>query len=79
MLESEGNVLPSGKAREGVPSTSAGHMLTPLSNNVVVGSIPHHVFMFETFTGMKEWSDWTEQFDLAADVNNWDEVLKLFN
>lgn len=36
------------------------------------------VFMPETFTGVgREWSDWSEQFDLAADVNNWDEPLKL--
>ena len=36
------------------------------------------VFMPETFTGIgREWSDWSEQFDLAADVNNWDEPLKL--
>lgn len=34
--------------------------------------------MSETFTGVgREWSDWSEQFDLAADVNNWDEGLKL--
>lgn len=36
------------------------------------------VFMPETFTGVgREWSDWSEQFELAADVNNWDERLKL--
>lgn len=78
MSESEGNALPSGNVREGVPSTSVGHMFTPLSVNVAVGSIPCPVFMPETFTGMgREWSDWSEQFDLAADVNNWDEALKL--
>lgn len=36
------------------------------------------VFMPETFTGVgRDWSDWSEQFDLAADVNNWDGPLKL--
>ena len=36
------------------------------------------VFMPETFTGVgREWSDWSEQFDLAAEVNNWNEPLKL--
>ena len=39
---------------------------------------PRPVYMPETFTGTaREWSDWAEQFDLAADVNNWDETLKL--
>ena len=41
-------------------------------------AIARPVFMPETFTGIgREWSDWSEQFDLAADVNNWDEPLKL--
>lgn len=36
------------------------------------------VFMPETFTGVgREWSDWSEQFDLAAEVNGWDDDLKL--
>lgn len=39
---------------------------------------PRPVFMPETFTGSgRQWSDWSEQFDLTADVNNWDESLKL--
>lgn len=41
-------------------------------------SVQRPVFMPETFTGHgREWSDWAEQFDLAADVNNWDNSLKL--
>ncbi|KAL2087309.1 hypothetical protein ACEWY4_018368 [Coilia grayii] len=36
------------------------------------------VFMPETFTGVgREWSDWSEQFDLAAEVNGWDDGFKL--
>ena len=36
------------------------------------------VFMPETFTGTgREWADWAEQFEMAADVNNWDEPLRL--
>ena len=36
------------------------------------------VFMPETFTGTgRNWSDGAEQFELAADVNGWDEPLKL--
>lgn len=36
------------------------------------------VFMPETFTGVgREWSDWAGQFELAADVNGWDDEMKL--
>ena len=36
------------------------------------------VFMPETFTGTgREWSDWVGQFEMAAEVNNWDEDLRL--
>lgn len=35
------------------------------------------VFMPETFTGTgREWSDWVGQFEMAAEVNHWDEDLK---
>lgn len=44
----------------------------------VVEPTPCPVFMPETFTGVgREWYDWSEQFDLAAEVNYWDEALKL--
>lgn len=47
----------------------------PSSANVAT---PRPVFMPETFTGAgREWSDWAEQFEMAADVNNWDESLRL--
>uniref|UniRef100_A0A3P9HJN9 Peptidase A2 domain-containing protein n=1 Tax=Oryzias latipes TaxID=8090 RepID=A0A3P9HJN9_ORYLA len=36
------------------------------------------VFLPETFSGSeRDWSDWAEQFEIAADVNNWDDALKL--
>uniref|UniRef100_A0A9J7YFX7 Peptidase A2 domain-containing protein n=1 Tax=Cyprinus carpio carpio TaxID=630221 RepID=A0A9J7YFX7_CYPCA len=36
------------------------------------------VFMPETFTGAnREWSDWIGQFEIAAEVNGWDDSLKL--
>ena len=36
------------------------------------------VFMPETFTGTgREWSDWLGQFEMAAEVNHWDDDLKL--
>uniref|UniRef100_A0A8C6VSP9 Peptidase A2 domain-containing protein n=1 Tax=Nothobranchius furzeri TaxID=105023 RepID=A0A8C6VSP9_NOTFU len=36
------------------------------------------IFMPETFSGVgREWANWAEQFEMAADVNNWDEPLKL--
>ncbi len=34
--------------------------------------------MPEKFTGVRrEWSDWSEQFEMAARVNGWDHALKL--
>ena len=52
------------------------------SNNVdrrnYLSGTPRPVFMPETFTGTgREWADWAEQFEMAADVNNWDEALRL--
>lgn len=39
---------------------------------------PRPVFMPETFTGTgREWSDWADQFEMAAGINGWDDVLKL--
>ena len=36
------------------------------------------VFMPETFSGVgRDWSDWLGQFEIAAEVNNWDDALKL--
>ena len=47
-----------------------------LPNNL--SATPRPVFMPETFTGTgREWVDWAEQFEMAADVNNWDEPLRL--
>lgn len=61
------------EVNENTPSTSASHTVRPMG-----GQTPRPVFMPETFTGTgREWSDWAEQFDLAAEVNNWDEGLKL--
>lgn len=58
------------------PSTSAVHRATQQMQ--AQGLTPRPVFMPETFTGVgREWSDWSEQFDLAAEVNQWDESLKL--
>ncbi|XP_029914978.1 uncharacterized protein LOC115364535 [Myripristis murdjan] len=46
--------------------------------STINGATPRPVFMPETFTGAgREWSDWAEQFEMAADVNNWDESLRL--
>ena len=36
------------------------------------------VYMPQTFNGAdREWSDWVGQFEMAADVNGWDDALKL--
>lgn len=62
------------------PSTSAtvtapSSLATAASSNVPMA---RPVFMPETFTGMgREWSDWKEQFEMAAVVNNWNDGMKL--
>lgn len=59
------------------PSTSAT-VTAPLSLATAASSnvpMARPVFMPETFTGMgREWSDWKEQFEMAAVVNNWNEI-----
>ena len=72
----EAEDIPNGRGNEDAPSTSATITNPPV--RPVGGQTPRPVFMPETFTGAgREWSDWSEQFDLAAEVNNWDEALKL--
>uniref|UniRef100_A0A8C1PY10 Peptidase A2 domain-containing protein n=1 Tax=Cyprinus carpio TaxID=7962 RepID=A0A8C1PY10_CYPCA len=62
------------------PSTSAT-VTAPLSLATATSSnvpMARPVFMPETFTGMgREWSDWKEQFEMAAVVNNWNDGMKL--
>lgn len=49
-----------------------------MDNGTASGSVSRPVFMPETFTGQgRDWSDWSQQFALAADVNNWNDDLKL--
>lgn len=61
------------------PSTIMGHIGTPPDiTNSTVGPTFHPVFMPQTFTGFGwKLSDLSEQCDSTADVNNWDESLKL--
>ena len=48
------------------------------SQSYVVPPNPRPILMPETFTGTgREWSDWAAQFEMAADVNNWNESLSL--
>lgn len=55
---------------------SVSQSIAPLPSSQAV--TPRPIFMPETFTGMgREWSDWADQFEMAANVNNWDEPLKL--
>lgn len=80
MSEEEGNLLPqvrsNGISYEDAPSTSVGHRVAHHMHSV--GPPPRPVIMPETFTGVgHEWSNWSEQFDLAAEVNHWDEALNL--
>lgn len=50
-------------------SSRAGNSFSPVNRPV---------FMPETFTGSgRDWSDWSQQFEMAADVNNWNGELKL--
>uniref|UniRef100_A0A8B9J5V6 SRCR domain-containing protein n=1 Tax=Astyanax mexicanus TaxID=7994 RepID=A0A8B9J5V6_ASTMX len=43
-----------------------------------ISQVQRPVFMPETFTGSgRDWSDWSEQFEMAAEVNGWTDVLKL--
>uniref|UniRef100_A0A8C1LF44 Peptidase A2 domain-containing protein n=2 Tax=Cyprinus carpio TaxID=7962 RepID=A0A8C1LF44_CYPCA len=43
-----------------------------------VNPVSRPLFMPETFTGVgREWSDWSEQFEMAAQVNGWNDELKL--
>lgn len=52
--------------------------LSPSSRGSMQTVTPRPIFMPETFTGAgREWTDWAEQFEIAADVNNWDEPLRL--
>lgn len=48
------------------------------NGNVAAQSVSRPVFMPETFTGSgREWSDWIAQFEVAAEVNGWDDSLKM--
>uniref|UniRef100_A0A3B3SS97 Peptidase A2 domain-containing protein n=1 Tax=Paramormyrops kingsleyae TaxID=1676925 RepID=A0A3B3SS97_9TELE len=47
-------------------------------SGVSARALSRPVFMPDTFTGVnREWSDWVEQFEMAAVVNGWDEEVKL--
>lgn len=79
MSEVEGIQLNNGNSNDDAPTTSNSvgpcmtHHMRP-----VVEPTPSLVFMPEIFTGVgRVWSDWSEQFDLTAEVNYWDEALKL--
>lgn len=76
MSEAEGSLSLGGVHDNATPSTSGS------SSGLSIQSAGLHtarpVFMPETFTGVgRAWSDWSEQFELAAEVNQWEEGLKL--
>uniref|UniRef100_A0A8C1QK84 Peptidase A2 domain-containing protein n=1 Tax=Cyprinus carpio TaxID=7962 RepID=A0A8C1QK84_CYPCA len=55
-------------------SAQTARSMTATSNSIV----NRPVFMPETFTGSgRDWSDWSQQFEMAAEVNNWNGDLKL--
>ncbi len=52
---------------------------TAMSMTASANSIVNRpVFMPETFTGSgHDWSDWSQQFEMGAEANNWNGDLKL--
>ena len=61
-----------GRTDNGPPDRQADE---PVRGN---SSVQRPIFMPETFTGMgRDWSDWSEQFEMAAGVNQWGGELKL--
>lgn len=67
MSEPENNTHPELVVDQGAPISS-----------VTTRAMSRPVFMPETFSGTgRDWIDWAEQFEMAADVNNWDESLRL--
>uniref|UniRef100_A0A8C1L401 Peptidase A2 domain-containing protein n=1 Tax=Cyprinus carpio TaxID=7962 RepID=A0A8C1L401_CYPCA len=58
-----------------------GSNIVPMIDMETSGQLnaaPRPVFMPETFTGTgREWSDWADQFEMAAGINGWDDELKL--
>uniref|UniRef100_A0A3B3SMD4 Peptidase A2 domain-containing protein n=1 Tax=Paramormyrops kingsleyae TaxID=1676925 RepID=A0A3B3SMD4_9TELE len=60
------------------PSDDQSRVMALNASAPLLQATPRPIFMPETFTGMgREWSDWMEQFEMAADVNNWDDALRL--
>lgn len=54
---------------------SSGVMAAATAN---VNPVSHPLFMPETFAGVgRELSDWSEQSEMAAQVNGWNDELKL--
>lgn len=76
MSESENAALAfGGLSTEPFNGPSSSVSVAPVGNAIPT---PRPVFMPETFTGIgREWSDWAEQFELAAEVNGCNELLKL--
>uniref|UniRef100_A0A3P9JN09 Peptidase A2 domain-containing protein n=1 Tax=Oryzias latipes TaxID=8090 RepID=A0A3P9JN09_ORYLA len=67
-----------GTRSEPVPARGPADAGPSQDNNLGLLSTPRPVFLPETFSGSgRDWSDWAEQFEIAADVNNWDDALKL--
>lgn len=66
------------EAGSGQPNEQNVQSVAPALVQPSHSSLQRPVFMPETFTGMgRDWSDWSEQFELAAEVNHWTEELKL--
>uniref|UniRef100_A0A3B1IVL0 Peptidase A2 domain-containing protein n=1 Tax=Astyanax mexicanus TaxID=7994 RepID=A0A3B1IVL0_ASTMX len=65
-------------ARATRPDTVDSPDYVPQVQPTQISQVQRPVFMPETFTGSgRDWSDWSEQFEMAAEVNGWTDVLKL--
>ncbi|KAL7385710.1 hypothetical protein ABVT39_026872 [Epinephelus coioides] len=61
------------KRRFGHPEAGTSHSFSSSNSQAVTQPI----YMSDTFTGAeREWLDRAEQFEMAADVSKWDELVK---
>ncbi|KAL7880306.1 hypothetical protein SRHO_G00025600, partial [Serrasalmus rhombeus] len=58
--------------------TVGGSSHVPQSQHSQISQVQRPVFMPESFTGSgRDWFDWSEQFEMAAEVNGWNDAFKL--
>lgn len=76
MSEAENNLSQLGSGANAVDNPGAS--MATLTGASQGSLISRPVFMPEVFNATnREWSDWVEQFEQAANVNGWDDAVKL--